>query len=177
MIRIIGGKFKGKGIDVPKKGARPTVSALRESLFNICQQQIDGATFLDLFAGAGAIGIEALSRGAKHVTFVENDRRSAHTIEKNLAALGVEEGTSIYSTDVFKALPLLKKPFTIIFADPPYDLGIGDRLLAYFDEDPTLLAGDLFLEESQIKYKPKHLIVKSERKVGRSILLQLCKGT
>lgn len=175
MIRIIAGRFKGKAIDVPKKGTRPTLGALREALFNICQQQIVDATFLDLFAGGGSIGIEALSRGAKHVTFVEKNRLSCKIIENNLQALGATQEGSIVALDVFKALPHLKHPFSIIFADPPYELGLGDRLLEYFDNDPTLLGGDLFLEESKITYAPKNLSVVSKRKVGRSTLLQLRK--
>ncbi|MCH9608663.1 MAG: Ribosomal RNA small subunit methyltransferase D [Chlamydiales bacterium] len=171
MIRIIGGKFKGHSIEVPKKGTRPTLAALRESLFNICQHTIEGATFLDLFSGGGAIGLEALSRGAAHVTFVEKDGR---IVKKNCSKLGVADKTTCLSTDVFKALPSFQTPFDIIFADPPYGVGLGEKLLDYFDENPYLIGGDLFIEESIPLPPPKNLILKSKRKVSRSILLQLC---
>lgn len=175
MIRIIGGKYKGKALDVPKKGARPTLGALRESLFNILQYEIEGATFLDLFAGAGSIGFEALSRGAKEVCFVENDRLSCQVLKKNCAQLGAENEVKIYCADVFKALAKAKT-FDIIFADPPYDKQIGDKLLQHFDKEHHTIGKMLFIEESYLSYKPINLEILSRRKVGRSTLLQLSRG-
>ncbi len=173
MIRIIAGKFKGRALDVPKKGARPTLGALREALFNIIQQEIEGATFLDLFAGAGSMGLEALSRGAKEVCFVEHDRKSCQVIKKNCAALGVGEEAQVFCADAFKALPKMK-PFDFIFADPPYERHLGDQLLKYFDKDQNVLGKMLFIEESHLSYTPCHLTIISRRNVGRSTLLQLC---
>ena len=173
MIRIISGKYKGKALDVPKKGARPTLGALRESLFNILQHEIEEATFLDLFAGGGSVGCEALSRGAKNVCFVEHDRRSCEVIKKNCASLGVEKAVTIYCSDVFKALPKMKT-HDIVFADPPYEQRIGDKLLEYFDNDHRIIGKTLFIEESYLSYAPINLEVISRRKVGRSTLLELC---
>ncbi len=174
MIRIIGGKFKHKALEVPKKGTRPTLGAMRETLFNVCQQIIEEAEFLDLFSGAGSIGLEALSRGAKHVTFVESNRQAVRLLEKNIASLGVQQQSTLFPFDVFKVLPrLIKegKQFDIIFADPPYLTGQSQKVLT--DIEALLKPdGDLFIEEDRAKRFKTTLHQKSERKVGRSVLRQ-----
>ena len=97
-MRIIAGRLKGRRLKAPAwDGLRPTSDKLRETLFNILAPRIDGARVVDGFAGTGAIGIEAISRGAAHVTFVEQDRRALALIAQNLAACGVEEGAILSS--------------------------------------------------------------------------------
>src|ERR671935_2403849 len=92
-MRIIAGRFKGRRLKAPSwEGLRPTSDKLRETLFNILAPRIEGARVLDGYAGTGAIGIEALSRGAAHVTFVEHDRRAQMLIAENLAHCGVADG-------------------------------------------------------------------------------------
>jgi len=126
MLRIIGGRARGRYIRVPAgKDIRPTSDRVRESLFNIIPPHIiEGANFLDLFAGSGAVGIEALSRGASHVTFVEYNRRFIQVIESNIKICGFSlDMVDIIPLDVLKALslPILsKRPYHVIFADPPY---------------------------------------------------------
>ena len=89
-LRIIGGKFKGRLIKTPKgEKTRPTSAILRKAVFDICQNQITDARFLDLFAGSGAMGLEALSRGASHATFVERDKHSVSCLKENLALLNL----------------------------------------------------------------------------------------
>ncbi|MBI2188077.1 MAG: 16S rRNA (guanine(966)-N(2))-methyltransferase RsmD [Acidobacteria bacterium] len=123
-MRVIAGRFKGRRLQTPKwEGIRPTSDRLRETLFNILAPRIEGARVLDGFAGTGAIGIEALSRGARHVTFVERDRRAAALIAANLARCGIEEGYTIECGDV---APVLRRApadagFDLILLDPPYD--------------------------------------------------------
>src|SRR4051794_27820814 len=96
-MRVIAGAYKGRRLKAPTwEGLRPTSDKLRETLFNILASRIDGARVLDGFAGSGALGIEALSRGAVHVTLIDNDRRALALIAENLAACGVREG---YTTD------------------------------------------------------------------------------
>lgn len=123
-MRVIAGRFKGRRLEAPTwAGIRPTSDTLRETLFNILAPRIEGARVLDGFAGTGAIGIEALSRGAGHVTFVERDRRAAALIGANLARCGVEQGYTIECGDV--ASMLRRAPadaaFDLILLDPPYD--------------------------------------------------------
>ena len=128
-MRIIAGTLKGRRLKAPDwDGLRPTSDKLRETLFNILGSRVTGAQVLDGYAGTGAIGIEAISRGAAHVTFVEQDRRAAALIEANLAACGVREGYTIQHGDVAAVLRRLpaETRFDVALLDPPYD-GAGVR--------------------------------------------------
>jgi 16S rRNA (guanine966-N2)-methyltransferase len=123
-MRIIGGLYKGRRLKTPSwEGVRPTSDKLRETLFNILAPAIGGARVLDGYAGTGAVGIEALSRGAAHVAFVEQNGRAVRLIEDNLAACGVREGYTIQRGDLVTALRRLpaETRFDIILLDPPYD--------------------------------------------------------
>src|SRR5471030_308619 len=103
-MRVIAGRYKGRRLKTPSwEGLRPTSDKLRETLFNVLAPRIAGATVLDGFAGTGAVGIEALSRGATRVTFVESDRRAQTLIDENLAHCGVENGYAIIRATVFDA--------------------------------------------------------------------------
>src|SRR6266513_2723631 len=125
-MRIIAGKFRGRKLKSPPSlQTRPTSDRLRETLFNILAPRIRGARFLDLCAGTGAVGIEALSRGAAHVTFVDQSRKMCALIEANLEALKVNEDE--IAIDVAEASEYLRRrlkkqiePFDIIYFDPPY---------------------------------------------------------
>ncbi len=124
-MRIIAGRLKGRRLAAPTwDGLRPTSDKLRETLFNILAPRVAGARLLDGYAGTGAIGIEALSRGAADVAFVERDRRAATLIARNLAACGVTEGYTIDCGDLVAVLERrrLEAPFDLIVLDPPYDL-------------------------------------------------------
>ena len=129
-MRIIAGRLKGRRLAAPTwNGLRPTSDKLRETLFNILAPRIAGARLLDGYAGTGAIGIEALSRGAAAVAFVERDRRAAALIARNLAACGVTEGYTIDCGDLVAVLerrrleaPVEEALFDLIVLDPPYDL-------------------------------------------------------
>jgi 16S rRNA (guanine966-N2)-methyltransferase len=115
------------------EGLRPTSDKLRETLFNILAPRIEGARVLDGYAGTGAIGIEAISRGAAHVSFVEQNRRATALIEQNLAACGVQQGYTIHCGDVVTALGRLPRDerFDLILLDPPYDAdNVTDALAA-----------------------------------------------
>ncbi len=124
-MRIIAGHFKGRRLKSPTwPGLRPSSDKLRETLFNVLAPRIDGARVFDGYAGTGALGVEALSRGAAHVTFVDKDRRAAVLIEQNLRACGVEEGYTIRCAEVAAALDALPiaDAFDLILLDPPYDI-------------------------------------------------------
>lgn len=121
-IRIIGGYYGGQQIEAPKnRRTHPMSERIRNALFNSLAGEMADAEVLDVFAGTGAIGLEALSRGAKSVTFVERDRTAQRYLTRNVAKIGVEEKTKIIRTTVASWLGT-KEPqlFDIIFADPPY---------------------------------------------------------
>ena len=130
-MRITGGEFGGRILKVPKSDAiRPTQDRVREALFNIIQFEVPGADFLDLFAGSGAVGIEALSRGAAYADFYEKDRATARTIEANLKACGVSaDRARVRNADVLTAFSgeaaglSGRQPYGLVFLDPPYAFG------------------------------------------------------
>ena len=141
-MRVIAGAFKGRRLKTPTwDGLRPTSDKLRETLFNILAPRIEGARVLDGYAGTGAVGIEALSRGAAHVLLIEQDRRATALITANIAACAgasvQEQGYTIQTSDVVAALRRLPEPvgpgagpdpcpdagFDLILLDPPYDIG------------------------------------------------------
>jgi 16S rRNA (guanine966-N2)-methyltransferase len=121
-MRVIAGDLKGRRIESPEwEGLRPTSDRLRETLFNVLAPEIRDARFLDAFAGTGAVGIEALSRGASHVTFLEHDARAIRLLESNLARCGVKDRYAIIRTGFAQAFRGAVPPsFDIIFLDPPY---------------------------------------------------------
>jgi 16S rRNA (guanine(966)-N(2))-methyltransferase RsmD len=142
-MRIIAGALKGRRLASPTwEGLRPTSDKLRETLFNILAPRIEGARVLDGYAGTGAVGIEALSRGAAHVTFIEHNRRAVALIEQNLRTCGVEADYTIETGDLVKVLRRLVPPqpsreggppsaqvFDLIWLDPPYDItNVGEAL-------------------------------------------------
>ena len=148
-MKVLGGIYKGRTLKTPKTiKTRPTASKVKESIFNILQREIEEADFLDLFAGSGAMGIEALSRGAKSVTFVEKERVAAQCIRENLKGLDLE--AHLIQSDAFVAVKRLVKEgkqFAIIFLDPPYSLDLSPLLPELFH----LLAqgGSLLIEQGR----------------------------
>jgi 16S rRNA (guanine(966)-N(2))-methyltransferase RsmD len=141
-MRVIAGRYKGRRLKTPTwEGLRPTSDKLRETLFNILAPRVSGARVLDGYAGTGAIGIEALSRGAAHVTFIEKHRRAAALIEENLKACGVEGGYTIRCAEVVAALDALPAAdaFDLILLDPPYDI---ENVSAVLNATARRLAGN-----------------------------------
>ena len=124
-MRITGGEFGGRGLSVPRTGAlRPTQDRVREALFNILAPEMSGADFLDLFAGTGSVGLEALSRGAGRATFVESDRRHLSVLRENVASLAAGGRAEVVASDAYRWLASYSGPgFSVAFADPPYALG------------------------------------------------------
>lgn len=122
-MRVIAGRYKGRRLKAPTwEGLRPTSDKLRETIFNILAPHIAGAQVFDGFAGTGAIGIEALSRGAAHVTFVDSDPRAVALIRENLKACAIEADYNVLRGDVGSALRNTGALFDLILLDPPYDL-------------------------------------------------------
>lgn len=142
-MRIIAGALKGRRLDAPTwDGLRPTADKLRETLFNVLADRVEGARVLDGYAGTGAIGIEAMSRGAAHVTFVEHDRRARELITANLARCGITEGYAIIGSPVLQAIETLRgePPFDIVLLDPPY-AGPRSARSNVNDDMPDVLEG------------------------------------
>ncbi|OBG28220.1 16S rRNA (guanine(966)-N(2))-methyltransferase RsmD [Mycobacterium alsense] len=128
MTRIIGGVAGGRRIAVPPKGTRPTTDRVRESLFNIvtARRDLTGLAVLDLYAGSGALGLEALSRGAASAIFVESDPRTAAVIARNIEALGLP-GASLRRGAVATVLAAgAASPVDLVLADPPYDVDAAE---------------------------------------------------
>jgi 16S rRNA (guanine(966)-N(2))-methyltransferase RsmD len=121
-MRVIAGTLKGRKLEPPSwDGLRPTSDKLRETLFNVLGPSIAGTRVLDAYAGTGAVGIEAISRGADHVTFVEQDRRAADLIANNLSRCGDTTGYAIIRVDFARAVAQLQgETFEVVFLDPPY---------------------------------------------------------
>jgi 16S rRNA (guanine(966)-N(2))-methyltransferase RsmD len=120
-MRIIAGEFRSRRLkSIPGAATRPTPDRLRETLFDILAPRIEGATFLDAYAGTGAVGIEALSRGAAHAIFLERHRTALETIRENLMSLDLERRATVVAGPVLLTLP--KHHADIVFLDPPYEL-------------------------------------------------------
>ncbi len=135
-MRIIAGEFRGRTLASVGKGdagahLRPTTDRVRESLFNVLAQSgaIPGARVLDLFAGTGALGLEALSRGAAHVTFVDKGRVAADLIRRNITLTGCADRTGLLRRDAARLGPNAAPPHDLVFLDPPYGMGLGERAL------------------------------------------------
>ena len=175
-MRIVGGKYKSRVLCELKGDAiRPTADKVRESLFNILQNKIYGAKFLDLFCGTGAMGIEALSRGAQSVTFNDFSRESLKILKKNIEKLKVDED---YKVTNFDAITLLKAggEYDIIYIDPPYKTDLGARSLAVVNG--ALKPGGIviFEDEKPFNHDVEGLIVTDRRRYGRVHLTFFKKG-
>jgi 16S rRNA (guanine966-N2)-methyltransferase len=128
-LRVIGGEVGGRRLVAPKGDARPTADRVKESLFaSLGAERLDGAVVLDLYAGSGALGIEALSRGAARAVFVDNDRRAHNALRANVDATGFTERAQLRraSAASFAGRCVADGPFDLVFVDPPYDLDTAD---------------------------------------------------
>lgn len=156
-LRIIGGEFRNRLLKAPKGlKTRPTLAILRKAVFDMLQSSIQDARFLDLFAGSGLMGLEALSRGAAHTTFIDSDRTAIRCIEENIQLLGLQDRAATFLLDASAALRhCVKKKliFDIIYIDPPYKLSqttpILQELLQFIDTHNLLSEqGTLLVEET-----------------------------
>lgn len=176
-MRIVGGSLKGRVLlDFSKIGVRPTSDMARESLFNILQNRIYGASFLDLFSGTGAVGIEAYSRGAKTVVLNDIGRESVKLIERNLQKLGISSAVTLRSMDALTFIDVCNDKFDVIFIDPPYDSGLEESLLERVDK---ILNDDgvvIYETEKPIEKSFGAFEIKDRRRYGRAHLTFFVKG-
>ena len=162
-MRVIAGKYRSRQLkSLPGLDVRPTADRLRETLFNVLTagnpSALEGTVWVDLFAGTGAVGIEALSRGASMVHFVESSGRSAELIRKNLASLEIGTGFQILKQDSIRALHALELSGTIadfVFLDPPYDMkGAYLQTLETLSKSQPLKPERIVIAEHQKKFDP-----------------------
>lgn len=183
-MRIIAGKAKGKSLAVPHKhGARPFLEKARGALFNILSKHIKGARVLDLYAGSGALGIEALSRGAEEAFFVERDKKSAKCLQSNLDACGFSDCATVINNDVEISLIELNERFDFIFIDPPFpdsadwfkqisSLKIIKNTVKLLTENGTIIVR--FEKQAQYPEFWDALPLSDCRKYGRSVICFYC---
>ena len=160
-MRVIAGTYRSRILKSLKGLAlRPTSDRLRETLFNVLAPNISGARFADLFAGTGAIGIEALSRGAAEVVFIENHAPAAALIQKNLGLLGIRSGFTVLPVDILRGLEMLaskakaaKSGFDFIFLDPPYAAATDyERVLKFLGAGDLLAPDGVVIAEHRRKF-------------------------
>lgn len=154
-MRVIAGEFKARKLTSLKgRKIRPTSDRIREALFSILSLKIDNALVLDLFAGTGALGIEALSRGALKTVFIDNSKESIQIINKNIDLCGIKEKTEVILHDACNILSLntvLNRKFDIIFMDPPYDKGFMGNIFKNVDLLNVMKDGSIIIAEHSIR--------------------------
>jgi len=173
-MRIVSGRFRGRRLNSPGHlQLRPTPEKVREALFHQIQSRIAGAHFLDAYAGTGAIGLEALSRGAASVTFIEKNRRFAALIQKNVRSLDLEDETRLLVEDFLAACPS-EHPFDILFFDPPYHEDYYTRILSHLTHATILRPESLIILEhfkkNQLPERTSRLKKVRSRFYGDSVL-------
>ena len=152
MMRVIAGIFRSRQLKgKPPAGIRPTSDKLRETLFNVLGPRVEDSSVLDGFAGMGGVGIEAISRGARFVCFVDQSRKAAAIVRQNLQSLDLTEGFRIIEADLSKALDLFEREdttFDIVFLDPPYERQeLYEGSLSAFGSRPLLNEGGVLVME------------------------------
>ena len=173
-MRVIAGSARGMRLAAPPgTGTRPTADRVREALFNILQAKFDikGALVLDICAGTGGLGLEALSRGAASCCFLENDGKALVALKKNIATVGCKESAKVMEMDAVRALKSLSnqgKLFNIIFFDPPYESGLYNLVPVAISEFKLLAKDGVLIAESSIRHPLPAKIenfVKSDRRI------------
>lgn len=181
-MRIVGGAFKGRALKAPSsQTVRPTSDRARESLFNILEHNgnlfsdghaLEGANVIDLFAGTGALGLEALSRGAAYTLFVDSSVEGRGLIRENMLTMGVAVRARLFRRDATKIGDRGKMdPFTLAFLDPPYGKGLGEQALRALDDGDWLARGALVVFEESTKADvtiSEAFTVLDEREVGEA---------
>ena len=157
-VRVIGGTYGGRRLrSIDGLRVRPTSDRLRETLFNILAPRIADSRFLDICAGSGAVGIEALSRGASHTTFIDKSMHACSVIRANLAALGIDQ-MNILNRDAVAALKRLhekQNQFDIVFVDPPYASEIYAQVMETLGSTALVAAGGIVVVEHLAKARPQ----------------------
>jgi 16S rRNA (guanine(966)-N(2))-methyltransferase RsmD len=149
MLRVIAGELKGRRLTAPKDNqCRPTLDRVKESIFNVLGADIFGRRVLDLFCGSASLGIEALSRGATEAVFVDSRKQVILLARKNISALGLDKRASFILSDILKSDRIeFGAGFDLVFADPPYEMMVGNALIDLLTRKETLASGGLLIFE------------------------------
>lgn len=174
-MRIISGQARGRKLaTLEGENTRPTLDRTREALFNILQTRVRGAKVLDLFAGSGALGLEALSRGAQSAVFCDVSRQACAVIQKNIEALRAQDRSRLLCCDAMDALARLAgESFDVVFLDPPYRKGLVDKALVGLVAADALAPGCVIVAETAQEEAfavPEALCIADSRKYGKSRL-------
>ena len=174
-MRIISGQARGRKLaTLEGDNTRPTLDRTREALFNILQMRVRGAKVLDLFAGSGALGLEALSRGAQSAVFCDVSRQACAVIQKNIEALRAQDRSRLLCCDAMDALARLAgESFDVVFLDPPYRKGLVDKALAGLVAADAFAPGCVIVAETAQEEAfavPEALCIADSRKYGKSRL-------
>lgn len=174
-MRVIAGTARSLKLETPKgSDTRPTTDRIKETLFNMLQFDLQGARFLDLFAGSGGIGIEAISRGAAEAVFVDNDKESQRSIMQNLEHTRFENRARLMKQDVFVALQMLEYQgsFDIIFMDPPYGKELERKVLEYLTMSSLVTEDTLIVFEASLETATDYI-----EELGYTLLKEKCYKT
>jgi 16S rRNA (guanine966-N2)-methyltransferase len=176
-MRVIGGTAKGRSLkSVPGDSTRPILDRVKTPLFDVLRPTLEGIAMLDLFGGTGAVGIEALSQGAKHCVFLDTNAKAVATIKDNLATCALSEKAEVRHTDAFIYLKNCAKSFDLIFVAPPQYKGIWIEAMHTIAERPHLLTphGQIIVQIDPKEYEPLQLHTLHEsqqRKYGNTVLI------
>ncbi|MBJ7551103.1 16S rRNA (guanine(966)-N(2))-methyltransferase RsmD [Marinomonas ostreistagni] len=169
-LRIIGGEWRSRQLPILElEGLRPTTDRVRETVFNWLNFEVPGAKCLDLFSGSGALGLEALSRGAKECTFVELNKAVARQIQTNLSTLNAHNG-HVLNMDALSFLQTEKTPYDIIFLDPPFRKGLLEQILPKLEGNWLSDKAYIYIEresENPLTELPEHWQLKKEKRAGQ----------
>ena len=177
-MRIISGTSRGRKLVTPRdQSLRPTSDRVKESIFDILQDDLQGKVVLDLFAGTGNLGIEALSRGARRAIFVEKGRQALRLIQRNLTQVGFEERSEILPKDVSRAIGILKQRgecFDLIMMDPPYERGLIQNTLMKLNYNPIYHSDSILVIEHNRREPLPHVLdgwnLVRQRRIGDTMI-------
>lgn len=176
-MRVIAGTARGCTLNAPEGfNTRPTADRVKESMFAVIQFEVQGKSVLDLFAGSGALGIEALSRGAAYAVFVDKDEKSIELIKENLGKAKLSDKAVVLKKDYLHALKSLSQKFGIVFLDPPYAQGLYESALTAIKEYGILDDGGMIVIEYSPSYEiniPEGYTKVKEKKYGSTMLAYL----
>ena len=174
-MRIIAGKYKGRQLFSAKdQSIRPTTDKIKEYIFELLDDFVLDAVALDLFCGSGNLGLEALSRGARNVAFVDNSANSLKVLRRNISVLKAEEPFKIIKKDTLQFLKKNKQPFDLIFADPPFKWGQFEEILPLIFKPENLTEYGLFVVESErsheVNWNGENYEVMRQKQFDRSLI-------
>jgi len=180
-MRVIAGNLKGRRLLCPSgTTVRPTADATKETIFNLLGARLPGSIALDVFAGIGALGIEALSRGARRVDFIERDGSALKYLCKNLERIGIGEEAGVLKGDAFtwiRKLHAKGRTYGVAFVDPPYGMGMVARFLSCEEAHPVLGEGGTLVVQhhakEQVERHPSRYAIESQRTFGDTIVTLL----